>query len=155
MARVVLTVNGVQHSVEADGDTPLLWVLRDLLGLTGTKYGCGIGLCGACSVLENGDLVRACRVPLSRAAGGRFTTVEGLPPLETDAVRQAWLDEDVAQCGYCQPGMIVAAHALLARSSAPTDEEIDAAFGGMVCRCGSYGRIRRAVHRAARAGGDR
>lgn len=154
MIRATLVVNGTEHTVEADGDTPLLWVLRDLLGLTGTKYGCGIGLCGACSVLEDGEIVRACRIPLSRAAGGRFTTLEGLPPLEGDAVRRAWLEEDAAQCGYCQPGMIMTAHALLARVSAPTDEEIDEAFGGMVCRCGSYSRVRRAIHRAARGGGE-
>lgn len=154
MIRTTLTVNGEAHTVEADGDTPLLWVLRDLLGLTGTKYGCGIGLCGACSVLEDGAIVRACRIPLSGAAGGRFTTLEGLPALEGDAIRQAWLEEDAAQCGYCQPGMIMAAHALLSRVPAPTDDDIDEAFGGMVCRCGSYSRVRRAVHRAARAGGD-
>jgi len=153
MVRVTLTVNGMEHTVEADADTPLLWVLRDLLGLTGTKYGCGVGFCGSCSVLAGDRPVRACQVPLSQAAGGTFTTVEGLPPLARDPVRRAWLEEDAAQCGYCQPGMIVTAHALLSRVAAPTDDQIDEAFGSFVCRCGSYSRVRRAIHRAARAGG--
>jgi isoquinoline 1-oxidoreductase alpha subunit len=153
MVRVALTVNGMEHTVEADADTPLLWVLRDLIGLTGTKYGCGVGICGACTVLTGDRAVRSCQVPLSRAAGGTFTTIEGSPPVAQDPIRQAWLEEDVAQCGYCQPGMIATARALLTRVPAPTDDQIDEAFGAMVCRCGSYSRVRRAIHRAARAGG--
>lgn len=153
MVRVTLTVNGTEHTVEADADMPLLWVLRDLLGLTGTKYGCGVGICGACSVLVGDRVVRSCRLPLSQAAGGSFTTVEGSPVLAQDPVRQAWLVEDAAQCGYCQPGLIAAARALLSRVPSPTDEQIDEAFGSMVCRCGSYSRVRRAIHRAAQSGG--
>lgn len=154
MVRVGLTVNGTQRSVEADGDTPLLWVLRDLLGLTGTKYGCGIGVCGACTVLEGDTPVRACRMPLSAAEGRSFTTVEGLPSPDRDPVKRAWLEEDVAQCGYCQPGVILRTRALLAENPRPTDADIDAALAGHVCRCGTYFRIRRAIHRAARATGS-
>ncbi|HEX9886793.1 MAG TPA: 2Fe-2S iron-sulfur cluster-binding protein [Longimicrobiales bacterium] len=151
MARVGVTINGTEHSVEADSDTPLLWVLRDLLGLTGTKYGCGAGLCGSCTVLWGDAPTRSCQVTLAAAEGGSFTTIEGLPPLEEDPVRQAWLAEDVSQCGYCQPGMIVRARSLLRDTPDPDDADIDAALAGHVCRCGSYSRIRRAIHRAAAA----
>lgn len=151
MARVALQVNGRIHTVEADDDMPLVWVLRDLLNLTGTKYGCGAGLCGSCTVLEDGAPVRACLVSLASAEGRSFTTIEGLPSLDRDPVRQAWLDEDVSQCGYCQPGMIMAARVLLDRNPRPTIADIDAALGGHVCRCGSYTRIRRAITRAAGA----
>lgn len=152
MPRVELTVNGRERSVEADGDMPLLWVLRDLLGLTGTKYGCGAGLCGSCTVLEGDSPVRACQVTLAAAAGRAFTTIEGLPPVEADPVRRAWLEEDVSQCGYCQPGMILRAHALLGDQPTPSDADIDEALAGHVCRCGSYPRIRRAIHLAAERG---
>lgn len=149
MARVELTVNGRTHSVDADGEMPLLWVLRDLLGLTGTKYGCGIGACGACTVLRDGAPVRSCSLPLAAAAGSSYTTVEGLAGPDGDPVQRAWLAEDVSQCGYCQPGMIIRTRALLAERPRPEDSDVDAAFDGHVCRCGSYNRIRRAVHRAA------
>jgi isoquinoline 1-oxidoreductase alpha subunit len=149
MARVELTVNGQRHSVEADGDMPLLWVLRDLLGLTGTKYGCGAGLCGACTVLQGETPVRSCRVTLESVEGLSFTTIEGLPAPDRDPIRQAWLDEDVPQCGYCQPGMIMRARVLLRSLPDPTDTDIDSALAGHLCRCGSYSRIRRAIRRAA------
>jgi len=157
MTRVQLTVNGMPHSVDADGDTPLLWVLRDLLGLTGTKYGCGIGSCGACTVLEGESARRSCQITLQAAEGRSFTTLEGLAAPERNPVTRAWLDEDVSQCGYCQSGMILRTTALLAANPRPTDEDIDAALRSHVCRCGSYLRIRRAIHRAAdaiRAGND-
>lgn len=149
MARVDIVVNGSERSVEADGEMPLLWVLRDLLGLTGTKYGCGIGACGACTVLQGDTPVRSCRMPLERAAGRAFTTIEGLPGPAANAVQRAWLEEGVSQCGYCQAGMILRTEALLARTPRPTEDDVDAALDGHVCRCGSYGRIRRAVRRAA------
>jgi len=153
MSSIQITVNGRPHAMDADPDTPLLWVLRDHLGLTGTKYGCGLGVCGACTVLEGGTAARSCQIPLSEAAGRSFTTVEGLAGSGTHAVQRAWLEEDVAQCGYCQPGMLLCAASLLRRSARPSDAEIDAAFEEMVCRCGTYPRIRRAVHRAAALGG--
>jgi len=146
---VRLTVNGRPRDVDAPPDTPLLWVLRDDLGLTGTKYGCGVGACGACSVHVDGEVVRSCGVPVASAAGKRITTIEGLAGERADAVRRAWLDEDVAQCGYCQAGQIMAAAALLAAHARPTDAEIDQAMSGVLCRCGSYQRVRRAIHRAA------
>ena len=150
MSRYRITVNGAERTVEAEGDTPLLWVLRDSLELTGTKYGCGIGVCGACTVLEGTETVRACRVSLDQADGRSFTTIEGLDAGGLHAVQQAWLDEDVPQCGYCQSGQIMSAVALLAQTPAPSDAEIDAAMYGNLCRCGTYNRIRRAVRRAAR-----
>jgi len=146
---VRLTVNGRPRDVDAPPDTPLLWVLRDDLGLTGTKYGCGVGACGACSVHVDGEVARSCGVPVASAAGKRITTIEGLAGERADAVRRAWLDEDVAQCGYCQAGQIMAAAALLAAHARPTDAEIDQAMSGVLCRCGSYQRVRRAIHRAA------
>ena len=146
---VRLTVNGRPRDVDAPPDTPLLWVLRDDLGLTGTKYGCGVGACGACSVHVDGEVVRSCGVPVASAAGKRITTIEGLAGERADAVRRAWLDEDVAQCGYCQAGQIMTAAALLAAHARPTDAEIDQAMTGVLCRCGSYQRVRRAIHRAA------
>jgi aerobic-type carbon monoxide dehydrogenase small subunit (CoxS/CutS family) len=153
--RAILTVNETSRTVDADADTPLLWVLRDLLGLTGTKYGCGAGICGSCTILEGAEQVRACQIPLAEAAGRSFTTVEGLPPLEHDPIRQAWLDEDVSQCGYCQPGVIMKVRALLATVPGPTDDQINSALDDHVCRCGSYTRIRRAIHTAAQRGGAR
>lgn len=140
-----IVVNGKRRSVDADADTPLLWVLRDTLGLTGTKFGCGVGVCGACTVLEGDTARRACQLAVESASGRSFTTIEGL----SHPCQRAWLDEDVAQCGFCQPGMIVQAVALLRGTPKPTDAQIDAAMHDHVCRCGTYPRIRKAIHRAA------
>lgn len=151
-----LWVNGVEHHVDVPGEMPLLWVLRDELGLTGTKYGCGIGRCGACSVLIDGVAVRSCTLRADQIAT-EITTIEGIgTPDNLDVVQQAWIQHQVAQCGYCQSGQIIAAVALLARSSKPGDKEIDAAFAGNLCRCGTYARIRQAVKSAAAQlhGGD-
>jgi aerobic-type carbon monoxide dehydrogenase small subunit (CoxS/CutS family) len=153
MSRLRLKVNGAAREVDADPDTPLLWVLRDSLGLTGTKYGCGVGVCGACTVLHGKDTVRSCQVPVGQVSDP-VTTIEGLSRDGKHPCQRAWLEEDVAQCGYCQPGMILEAAGLLARSPRPTDAQIDAAFAGHVCRCGTWPRVRRAVHTAA-AGGAR
>ncbi len=152
-----LTVNGKAMDVEADPSTPLLWVLRDHLGLTGTKYGCGIAQCGACTVHLEGDAVRSCVTPVSRAAGKRVTTIEGLSPDLSHPLQRAWIEIDVPQCGYCQSGQIMAAAVLLAANSNPTDKDIDESMAGNICRCGTYPRIRRAIHRAAelKAGGVR
>lgn len=144
-----LTVNGQVFSVEADGKMPLLWVLRDLLNLTGTKYSCGEGLCGACTVHLNGEAVRSCTVPVSQAEGKSVITIEGLGLDELHPLQVAWLDEMVTQCGYCQPGQIMTAAALLAAKPHPTDDEIDVALAGSLCRCGTYLRIRAAIHHAA------
>ena len=144
------SVNGRMRSVEADPAMPLLWVLRDRLGLFGTKYGCGVGVCGACTVHENGRAVRSCLLPVSGAEGKRYTTIEGLSPDGSHPCQRAWLEEDVAQCGFCQPGMIMEAAALIRTSPHPDDGEIDRTFGAHVCRCGTYTRLRRAVHRAAK-----
>lgn len=149
MPTVRLTVNGRSHTVDVEPDTPLLWVLRDVLQLTGTKYGCGEGVCGACVVHEGGRALRACMVTAAAADGRRFTTIEGLGAERLHPVQQAWLDEDVAQCGYCQPGMIMTAAALLAEHPDPTDAQIDAAMSDAVCRCGTYHRMRAAIRRAA------
>lgn len=144
-----ITVNGRSHRVEAEEDTPLLWVLRDQLGLLGTRYGCGIGVCGSCAVLEGDQTVRTCRLWIRSAAGRSFTTIEGLSPDGSHPVQRAWIEEDVSQCGYCQSGMILAAVALLRRNPHPTAADIDAALSSTLCRCGSYQRVRRAVRRAA------
>lgn len=152
MARFSFTVNGKTRSVDADPDMPLLWVLRDLLNLTGTKYGCGVGVCGACTVHENGTAVRSCQISLSSAAGKSFTTIEGLSADGTHPCQRAWIEEDVAQCGYCQPGMIMTAAALLRHSPNPTPTQIDGAMSNSVCRCGTYNRMKRAIQRAAREG---
>ena len=143
-------INGVAHTVEVDGDTPLLWVLRDVLGMTGTKFGCGIALCGACTVHIDGTPRRSCVTPIESIGAGAVTTIEaiGATPLGK-AVQQAWLDLDVVQCGYCQSGQIMSAVALLAATPRPTDADINAAMSGNVCRCGTYQRIRAAIHRAA------
>jgi isoquinoline 1-oxidoreductase alpha subunit len=148
--RYELSVNGRSAAVDADADTPLLWVLRDELGLTGTKYGCGMGLCGACTVHVAGQPVRTCVTPVSSVLGKPITTVEGIghDPVG-HAVREAWLALGVPQCGYCQTGQIMSAAALLRHSPHPTDEDIDAAMAGNICRCGTYVRIRAAIHRAA------
>src|SRR6202011_3550339 len=148
MATVTFTLNNRRRTIEIDPSTPLLWVLRDTLGLTGTKYGCGIGQCGACTVILEGDAVRSCQTPLSRAAGKQVTTIEGLSKDRSHPVQRAWIEEQVPQCGYCQSGQIMAAVVLLKANSNPTDEDINDALSGNICRCGTYHRIRRAVHRA-------
>lgn len=143
------TVNGQKAEVDASPDTPLLWVLRDVLNLHGTKYGCGIAQCGACTVHINGSAVRACITQVSTVAGKSVTTIEGLSPDTTHPVQQAWIEEDVPQCGYCQSGQLMAAASLLAKTAKPTDADIDEALRGNICRCGTYSQIRRAIHRAA------
>ncbi len=150
MTTTEFTVNDERRSFTGDPETPLLWVLRDRLGLTGTKYGCGVGVCGACTVLSHGLAVRSCQLPIRAAAGEAFTTIEGLSPDGSHPCQRAWIAEDVAQCGYCQPGMILTATALLNARPEPTDGEIDDVLSGLVCRCGTYSRIRKAVHHAAR-----
>ena len=148
---VTLTVNGKKMQVEADSDTPLLWVLRDHLSMTGTKYGCGMALCGACTVHVNGQATRSCQTPLSQAAGKRITTIEGVAQTkEGKALQDAWIANEVPQCGYCQSGQIMSAAALLAKVKRPTDAEIDEAMSGNVCRCGTYNRIRLAVRQASK-----
>src|SRR5712664_2598642 len=149
MAR--LNVNGKVMDVDVPPDTPLLWTLRDELGLTGTKYGCGIALCGACTVHVDGAPVRSCVTPVSAADGKRVITIEGLSARTDHPVQQAWIELDVAQCGYCQSGQLMSAAALLAKTPNPTDADIDDAMTGNICRCGTYQRIRRAIHRAAKA----
>ena len=149
MAKYALTVNGEARSVEADPTMPLLWVLRDLLELTGTKYSCGIGQCGTCTVHLNGAPIRSCSFPVSAAAGQPITTIEGLSANGDHPVQAAWLEVDVPQCGYCQAGQIMSATALLASTPNPTDEEIDASMSGNICRCGTYQRIKAAIHLAA------
>jgi isoquinoline 1-oxidoreductase subunit alpha len=144
-----LNLNGRNTAVDVDADMPLLWVLRDVLGLTGTKYGCGMALCGACTVHLQGEPVRSCVTPASAASGKRVTTIEGLSPDSSHPVQRAWIELDVPQCGYCQSGQIMAAAALLAQTAQPSDAEIDAAMAGNICRCGTYQRIRAAIHRAA------
>ena len=144
-----LLVNNIQYSVDVEPDTPLLWVLRDSVGLTGTKYGCGIGQCGACTVLINGNAVRSCSVPVSKVMGTPITTIEGLSPDGSHPVQLAWKEFDVPQCGYCQSGMILASVALLTKTPTPTDEDIDRQVTN-ACRCGTYHRVRQAIHRAAR-----
>jgi aerobic-type carbon monoxide dehydrogenase small subunit (CoxS/CutS family) len=142
-------VNGKGYEVDVPVDTPLLWVLRENLGLTGTKYGCGRALCGCCTVHVNGKAVRSCVSPVSSATGKEIVTIEGLSPDSSHPVQQAWIAEDVPQCGYCQSGQIMSAAALLSANPAPTDEDIDQAMSANLCRCGTYQRIRRAVHLAA------
>ena len=146
-------VNGTEQSLEGlDPSTPLLWVLRDALGLVGTKYGCGIAQCGACTVHLNGQPIRACVTPVSAVEGQAITTIEGLAADKLHPLQQAWIDYDVAQCGYCQAGPIMAAVALLKDKPAPTDADIDQAMSGNICRCGTYTRIRQAIHAAAKGG---
>jgi aerobic-type carbon monoxide dehydrogenase small subunit (CoxS/CutS family) len=147
---VKLKVNGKGHAVDVSPDTPLLWVLRETLGLTGTKFGCGMALCGACIVHLDGEAVRSCVTPVSRAAGKEVTTIEGLALDLRRPLQQAWIAEDVPQCGYCQSGQIMAAAVLLRENPRPTDADIDDCMTGNICRCGTYQRIRRAIHRAAR-----
>ena len=145
---IKLNVNGRAVSVDVEPEMPLLWVLRDELKMEGTKYGCGIAQCGACTVLVDGEAIRACAYPASAAAGKKIVTIEGLGEKALTKVQQAWVDQDVPQCGYCQSGMIMAATALLAKKPHPTDAEIDAAMTNL-CRCGTYGRVRKAIHAAA------
>jgi isoquinoline 1-oxidoreductase alpha subunit len=152
MASLTVTVNGVARTVAAEPDMPLLWVLRDLLGLTGTKFGCGIGLCGACTVLADGEALRACITPVSASVDRAITTIEGLSADGKGPVQQAWLAEAVSQCGYCQAGQIMTAVSLLNKTPQPTDTEIEATFANTLCRCGTYQRIRRAIHHAAAGG---
>jgi len=150
MGRYSLNVNGADVEVDAPDDMPLLWALRDLLGLTGSKYGCGIGQCGACTVHLNGSPVRSCLLPVSQVAGQAVTTIEGLAQGgELHALQQVWIEKDVAQCGYCQSGQIMSAVALLQNNAKPTDADIDVAMAGNYCRCGTYIRIREAIHAAA------
>ncbi len=149
MSAIALIVNGRRQTVAAEPDMPLLWALRDVLGLTGTKFGCGIAQCGACTVHLEGKAIRSCSVPVSAAAGKHVTTIEGLSPDRTDALQRAWIELDVPQCGYCQSGQLMSAAALLARNPKPSDDDIDAAMDGNICRCGTYQRIRAAIHRAA------
>lgn len=146
---VTVTINGAAYDIDADPDTPLLWALRDTLGMTGTKYGCGIGACGACTVHVDGQATRSCLAPLASVAGKSITTIEGLGREGLHAVQQAWMDENVPQCGYCQAGQIMSAASLLARNNRPTDDDIDIAMAGNLCRCGTYPRIRKAIHNAA------
>ncbi|HEX9982977.1 MAG TPA: (2Fe-2S)-binding protein [Thermoanaerobaculia bacterium] len=149
MPDIKLTINGRPRSVDAAPDTPLLWVLRDELGLTGTKYGCGMGLCGACTVLANGEPVRSCSTAVTEAKGKKITTIEGLSPDGMHPLQKAWMAENVPQCGYCQAGQLMSAAALLAKTPKPTDAQIDEAMSGNLCRCGTYNRVRAAIHRAA------
>ena len=146
MPRVVVLVNGQSRAVDVPADMPLLWVLRDRLGMTGTKFGCGMGVCGACTVHLDGEAYRSCQVPVGEIGGKRVTTIEGL---QAEALKQAWLIEDVAQCGYCQPGQLMQAAGLLARTPKPEDDAIDVAMNDNLCRCGTYLRIRAAIRRAS------
>jgi isoquinoline 1-oxidoreductase subunit alpha len=146
---IALTVNDRPHKVDVAPDTPLLWVIRESLGLTGTKYACGIAQCGACTVHLDGSAVRSCTTPVSAAANRQVTTIEGLSASADHPVQKAWIDVDVPQCGFCQPGQIMSAAALLAANPSPSDADIDTAMAGNICRCGTYQRIRAAVHRAA------
>jgi isoquinoline 1-oxidoreductase alpha subunit len=143
------TLNGKVQTVDVSSEMPLLWVLRDTLNMTGTKFGCGMALCGACTVHVNGEATRSCITPISSVSGKKVTTIEGLSADGTHPVQQAWMSEDVPQCGYCQSGQIMSAVALLAKKSNPTDADIDDAMSGNICRCGTYQRIRKAIHRAA------
>jgi aerobic-type carbon monoxide dehydrogenase small subunit (CoxS/CutS family) len=154
MASIQFTVNGKKQTVDVQPDTPLLWVLRDTLGLTGTKYGCGIGECGACAVHIDGEATRSCATPISYCEGKAVLTIEGLAKNgRLHPVQEAWLEEDVPQCGYCQPGMIMSAAALLKSKKHPTDADIDDAMSANLCRCGTYNRVRKAIHLAAEKGG--
>ncbi len=150
---LTINVNGTDRSVDVDPDTPLLWVLRDSVGLTGTKYGCGMALCGACTVHLDGQPIRSCTTTVGSIGTGKVTTIEGLSPDRSHPVQRAWIELDVPQCGYCQSGQIMSATALLAKTPKPTDAEIDTAMSGNICRCGTYQRIRAAIHRASEIAG--
>jgi aerobic-type carbon monoxide dehydrogenase small subunit (CoxS/CutS family) len=155
MAQIKLTINTTLVTVDVDPDTPLLWVLRDELELKGTKFGCGIGQCGACTVHLNGNAVRSCSVPVVAASKGEITTIEGLSKDASHPLQQAWMELDVPQCGYCQVGQIMSAAAMLAKKPTPTDADIDSAMSGNICRCGTYQRIRSAIKVAAQKGGGK
>jgi isoquinoline 1-oxidoreductase subunit alpha len=146
---IALTVNGKRYDVDVSADMPLLWVIRDVVGLTGTKFGCGLAQCGACTVHLDGQPIRSCVTPVSSVGAQKVTTIEGLSPTTSHALQAAWIAEQVPQCGYCQSGQLMSAAALLAQKPKPTDTDIDAALSGNICRCGTYQRIRRAIHRAA------
>ena len=148
---ISLTINGKRHDVDVAADMPLLWVIRDVIGLTGTKFGCGLSQCGACTVLLDGQPARSCGTPVSSVGAKKVTTIEGLSPNASHALQVAWIAEQVPQCGYCQSGQLMTAAALLAKNPNPSDADIDSAMAGNICRCGTYQRIRRAIHRAARA----
>jgi aerobic-type carbon monoxide dehydrogenase small subunit (CoxS/CutS family) len=150
MAKYTLIVNGKQHTFDVVETMPLLWALRDIMGLTGTKYGCGFGVCGACTVLVDGTAEKSCQLPVSHFVGKKITTIEGLTTDASHPVQKAWMEEDVPQCGYCQGGQILAAVALLKNTKNPSDEDIDTAMQGNICRCGTYERVRKAIHRAAK-----
>jgi len=150
---ISFTLNGKSQSVDVSPDMPLLWVLRDTLNMTGTKFGCGMALCGACTVHINGEATRSCITPISSVVGKKVTTIEGLSADGSHPVQQAWMEEDVPQCGYCQSGQIMFAVALLSKKPNPTDADIDDAMSGNICRCGTYQRIRKAIHRAASMSG--
>jgi len=152
MASTKITVNSKEYAIDADPDMPMLWVLRDKLGLTGTKFGCGMGVCGACTIHMDGEPVRSCLTPLSAVEQAKITTIEGLSSDRSHPIQQAWIAEQVPQCGYCQSGQIMEAAALLTRNSNPSDEEIDKVMEAILCRCGTYQRIRKAIHRAAAGG---
>jgi isoquinoline 1-oxidoreductase alpha subunit len=150
MAAIKLNINDTEYSIEADAQMPLLWAIRDLVGLTGTKFGCGIAQCGACTVHLDGNPIRSCSYPVSSAAGKKITTIEGISPNRSHPVQKAWIGNQVPQCGYCQSGQIMTAVALLKKNPKPTDEDIDAAMSGNICRCGTYQRIRDAIKSASR-----
>jgi aerobic-type carbon monoxide dehydrogenase small subunit (CoxS/CutS family) len=149
MSEIGITINGAKRAVNVDDDTPLVWILRDTLAMTGTKFGCGVGVCGSCTVLENGKAIRSCQIAASEAKDRSFITIEGLSADASHPCQRAWLEEDVAQCGFCQPGMIMTACGLLRDHPNPTDEEINIAMSDSVCRCGTYPRMRKAIRRAA------
>jgi isoquinoline 1-oxidoreductase alpha subunit len=155
MANITFTLNGASQTVDVVPEMPLLWVLRDVVGLTGTKFGCGMALCGACTVHLDGQPVRSCSTPVKSVAGKRVTTIEGLSPAGAHPVQRAWMEIDVPQCGYCQPGQVMSAAALLARKPKPTDAEIDEAMRGNLCRCGTYQSVRSAIRRASELNGAR
>lgn len=147
---ITLTVNGIEHSLDVDADTPLLWVVRDYLNLKGSKFGCGAGLCGACTMHLNGSPIRTCITPISTVAGQSITTIEGVGTVDNlSAVQAAWIEHNVPQCGYCQSGQIMSATALLASNAKPSDQDIDSAMSGNICRCGTYPRIKAAIHSVA------
>ena len=153
MASITLNVNNQEHTIDVDPDMPLLWALRDFIGLTGTKYSCGIGVCGSCTVHIDGSAMRSCQISVSKAEGRNITTIEGLSLDGSHPLQKAWSAENVTQCGYCQPGQIMVAADLLAKNPTPTDQDIDEAMSGVFCRCGTYQRIRKAIHRTIEEGG--
>jgi isoquinoline 1-oxidoreductase alpha subunit len=155
MASIKFTLNGKAQTVDASPEMPLLWVLRDVLGMTGTKYGCGIAQCGACTVHLDGSAIRSCQTAIDKVTGKHITTIEGLSADASHPVQQAWIELDVPQCGYCQSGQIMTASALLAKNSKPSDADIDEVMRGNICRCGTYGHIRAAIHRAAELKGGK